>query len=46
MYGQGPTSGHAYNWQLTQDLNSVSFFEPQTGETMADIGFYAYLGLF
>ncbi|KAJ7727990.1 hypothetical protein DFH07DRAFT_969990 [Mycena maculata] len=48
MFGTKGKEGHAYNWTLdSKDLNTVIFFEPQTGEFSRNAwNWKAYFGLF
>ena len=46
MFGRNANGvGHAYNWYLAPDLNSI-LFDPQNGSEMVNPGYTGYFGVF
>jgi hypothetical protein len=47
MFGRNANGiGHAYNWYLAPDLNSILFLDPQDGSEMVNPGYTGYFGVF
>ncbi|PPQ74703.1 LOW QUALITY PROTEIN: hypothetical protein CVT25_007632 [Psilocybe cyanescens] len=46
MFGTNGQSGHAYNWYLNKELDSIMFFEPQNGQESTNIGYNGFFAIF
>lgn len=47
MFGdKGDPFGLAYNFYLNDNLDTVVYFDPYTGEEKADMGYTAYFSVF
>ncbi|KAH9478976.1 hypothetical protein JR316_0009439 [Psilocybe cubensis] len=46
MFSRNDDGALAYNFYLNEDLDTVVFFDPYTGEEKADMGYKAYMALY
>jgi len=46
MFGSNAGRVHAYNWYLSEDRDSIIFFEPQNGGEKVDPGYMGYFAVF